>query len=110
MYEGATTASLNQAYAKQDQAGRIEGASKQSPVQQHAQMLHEQAEALGNLNGRLSAFIERLAGPQPENPSEVSPPQPNPNGALLVAGFGAQRISLCIERLRELVTRAEKLA
>lgn len=75
-----------------------------SPMQVHAATLHELASRLQDANDRLSNAIDRMTGPQPPNTSE-NVKQPTPDGALMVAQFGAERIRQGMDRLMSLVDR-----
>lgn len=79
------------------------------PIQEHAQRLHKYAEELAVLSNRIESFCDRLTGPQPQSVGEGKD-QPEPNGVLFVAQFGATRIQHGLDRLREITTRLESIA
>lgn len=90
-----------------DPRNQIQPAPAVSPMARHAEVVHKLAEELQQLNNRLTNAIDRVVGPCPELASS-SKDCPSPGqGTLLVAQFGAERISLGINQLAELITRLE---
>lgn len=82
--------------------------SKQIPS--HTEKLHLLAQGLVTCNGRLSAFLERMTGPTPaQQLTGKGADTPGPTGALLVAQFGAERISQQINILSEQINHLENL-
>lgn len=82
---------------------------KQSAMHEHSARLHDLATRLSQCNERLSGIINRAFGPEPQAAAkEVA--QPNPNGVLYVAQFGAERIGMEIERLSQQIAKLEQIA
>lgn len=86
----------------------LQPAPPKSPMQAHAETVHEHAIRLQDLNGRLCQAIDRIAGPAPEV-ANASKDQPPPSGALMVAQFGAERVNMSLGRLADLVSRLENI-
>lgn len=88
--------------------GMVNAAAPKSPMQAHADTTHTLAGNLQDANNRLSALIDRIVGPCPDPAGGgIAKDQPPPNGALLVAQFGAERINIGVTRLNELLNRLE---
>lgn len=83
--------------------------SKQPAMAEHAQRLHNHADALLGSNTRLAAILDRMHGPQPEVANEAKG-QSTPVGVLYVAQFGAEKIGIEIDRLQNLLSRLEQVA
>lgn len=84
-------------------------APKQTAMQEHAHRLHQLAANLSNCNARLGSILDRLHGPTPEATGNGEK-NPDPTGALYIAQFGAERISIEIDRLNQLCNRLEQVA
>ncbi len=79
-----------------------------SPMQVHAETIHDSASRFHELNGRLCQAIDRISGPAPEA-AGTGKDQPPPSGALMVAQFGVERINQSVGRLADLVSRLETI-
>lgn len=77
------------------------------PVQGLADNLHGLASRLSVLNDRLYSALNRLCGNPGPTAASGSTAQPEPDGALLVAQFGAERIRQQIEALEDQLSRLE---
>lgn len=84
-------------------------APKQPAMQTHAERLHDLAERLSSQVNRLGGFIDRVQPAPPSDTAGREAPQPAPTGTLLVAQFGAEKISLEIDRLNAVLNRLESI-
>lgn len=76
------------------------------PIPSLASDLHNLAGRLGSCNERLSAVLDRLCGSNPGVASDAEK-QPDPQGALMIAQFGAERIHRQIVILDNQIDRLE---
>jgi hypothetical protein len=78
------------------------------PMEGLAARLHTLASELATCNDRVATLLNRLVGPQPAN-STSGDKQPDPSGALMIAQFGAERISRQVNELSEQIARLESI-
>lgn len=79
------------------------------PLPGLAERIHSLASDLGEYNERLALVLGRLAGAERVPGGAASEKQPEPQGALMVAQFGAERISQQLHALDEQITRLESI-
>lgn len=107
-------ASTETAY-RQQAIGKISGGVAPAvpvpakPIPQLAEQLHMLASDLGMANERLSSLLSRFTGPSNPQATGNVDKQPEPNGALMVAQFGAERIARQIVALNDQIARLESI-
>jgi hypothetical protein len=81
----------------------------QKPMDGLATKLHGLASDLYTLNERVGTLLNRLTGPQPASGSANADKPADPQGALVVAQFGAERIARQISELSDQISRLESI-
>lgn len=85
-----------------------QGGVDQKPIHGHAENLHNLASRLSKLNDELYSALNRLVGePAPDSGASQNAEQPAPQGALMIAQFGAERIRQQLEYLEKQIVRLD---
>lgn len=72
-----------------------------------AENIHGLASRLSGANDRLASAVNRLIGFPPPESQVAGKDNPSPDGVLLVAQFGAERIRQQLDSLEHLIERIE---